>query len=195
MGKFLSLSHVLILIFLMKSSIFCPHLHAMPPPNPIQCNATSCTLHNAYGVWGDRRDCGSSKLVYPATEEELRLAVANANQNNLKVKFKLEGAFKRSITLNFTKDEGIEDEYMEHGKKYEFGDIGWYPSAYTAVYRYDQRLPLTTSGDAVNDFLGFQSQSVLVSSATRAIGIVFLISPPKCFRQLLYIPIYIFQHV
>ena len=106
------------------------------------------------------------------------------------MKFKLEGAFKRSITLNFTKDEGIEDEYMEHGKKYEFGDIGWYPSAYTAVYRYDHRVPLTTSGDAVNDFLGFQSQSVLVSSATRAIGIIFLISPPKCFRQLLYIPIY-----
>ncbi|KAK4388849.1 L-gulonolactone oxidase 3 [Sesamum angolense] len=44
-----------------------------------------------------------------------------------KVTLSLERGFKRSITLNFTNDNGIEDEFMEHAKKYEFGDIQWYP--------------------------------------------------------------------
>ncbi|KAK4490922.1 hypothetical protein RD792_001641, partial [Penstemon davidsonii] len=66
-----------------------------------------------------------------------------------KVTFSLERGFKRSITFNFTNDGGIEEECMEHGKKYEFGDIQWYPSKHTAVYRYDDRVPLNTSGDGV----------------------------------------------
>lgn len=90
-----------------------------------------------------------------------------------KVKLSLEGAFKRSITYNFTKDEGIEEEYINHAKKYEFGDITWYPSRHTAVYRYDNRVPLNISGNGVNDFLGFQSQSVLVSSATRTLEKIY----------------------
>ncbi|XP_074276512.1 L-gulonolactone oxidase 3 [Silene latifolia] len=286
---------------------------AKPPPNTVECDMTSCTLNNGYGVWGDRRTCTSPTISYPTTEEELLSAVADANQNHLKVKvvtkyshtipklacpstqsnntmlistelynsgiqidaknmlvtvdagvglrdlinkvegaglslvaapywegvsvggmistgahgsswwgkggavhdhvvaltlvvvgdesqgyakiLKLEGndplfkaaklslgllgviskvtislepAFKRSITYNFSKDQDIENEYMKHGNKYEFGDIVWYPSKHTAVYRYDNRVPFNTSGDGVYDFLGFQSQSILVSSATRS---------------------------
>lgn len=84
--------------------------------------------------------------------------------------FSLERAFKRSIAFNFTNDDGIGNEFMEHAKKYEFGDIQWYPSRHTAVYRYDNRVPLNTSGDGIFDFLGFQSNAVLVSKATRASG-------------------------
>ncbi|XP_050214803.1 L-gulonolactone oxidase 3 [Mercurialis annua] len=84
-----------------------------------------------------------------------------------KVKLSLEPAFKRSITYNFTKDDQIEDIFMDHGKQYEFGDITWYPSKHTAVYRYDSRVPLNTSGDGKFDFLGFQSNSILVSQSTR----------------------------
>ncbi|KAI3454079.1 hypothetical protein Pfo_010742 [Paulownia fortunei] len=288
-------------------------IHAMPPPNPVQCNQIGCTLYNSYGVWGDRKDCHVSAAVYPTTEEELRLAVANANKNKLKVKvvskfshtipklacptarnesailistekynmsidvdvanlavtadagvglravidrveqeglslvaapywegvsvggvistgahgsswwgkggavhdhvigvrlivpakesegfakainlkgsdpllnaakvslgmlgviskvtFSLERGFKRSITLNFTNDGGIEDEFMDHAKKHEFGDIQWYPSRHTAVYRYDDRVPLNTSGDGVNDFLGFQSNFAIIARSVRA---------------------------
>ncbi|XP_009760726.1 L-gulonolactone oxidase 3 [Nicotiana sylvestris] len=85
-----------------------------------------------------------------------------------KVTFQVEPAFKRSITYNFTNDSDIEDEFMEHTRKNEFGDIQWYPSRHTAVYRYDNRVPLNTSGDGVNDFLGFQSNLILLSKSVRA---------------------------
>ncbi|KAL0407761.1 UNVERIFIED_CONTAM: L-gulonolactone oxidase 3 [Sesamum radiatum] len=85
-----------------------------------------------------------------------------------KVRLMLEGGFKRSITLNFTNDKGIEDEFMEHGKKYEFGDIQWYPSRHAAVYRYDDRVPINTSGDGVYDFVGFQSNFAIIAKSVRA---------------------------
>ncbi|KAH7840515.1 hypothetical protein Vadar_017960 [Vaccinium darrowii] len=292
-------------------------VHAMPPPPPVQCTqiGSGCTLSNSYGVWGDRKDCRVPTVLYPTTEEELRLAVANATKNNQKVKvvtkfshtipklacpstqpaagnsilistekynsqivvdkqklavtadsgvgiralinaveaeglslvaapywegvsmggvistgahgsswwgkggavhdhvigislivpakgsegyakilrldekdprfdaarvslgllgviskvtLSLEQGFKRSITYSFTDDVGIEDKYAEHAMNHEFADITWYPSKNEAVYRYDDRVPLNTSGDGVNDFLGFQSQSILVSKSTRA---------------------------
>ncbi|RVW17302.1 L-gulonolactone oxidase 3 [Vitis vinifera] len=85
-----------------------------------------------------------------------------------KVKLSLEPGFKRSITNNFTDDAHFEDEFMDHAKKHEFADITWYPSRRTAVYRYDDRVPLNTSGDGINDFLGFQSNSILTSKLLRA---------------------------
>lgn len=86
------------------------------------------------------------------------------------MKLRLEPAFKRSIAYNFTDDAQIEDIYMDHAQKYEFGDITWYPSKHTAAYRYDNRLPLTASGDGTYDFLGFQSNSVVVSKTIRLTG-------------------------
>lgn len=86
------------------------------------------------------------------------------------MKLRLEAAFKRSITYNFTDDAQIEDIYMEHAKKYEFGDITWYPSKHTAAYRYDNRVPFTAAGDGTYDFIGFQSNSVVVAKTIRATG-------------------------
>lgn len=86
------------------------------------------------------------------------------------MKLSLEPGFKRSITYNFTDDAQIEDIYMDHAKKYEFADITWYPSKHTAAYRYDYRIPLSVSGDATYDFLGFQSNSILVTKTIRATG-------------------------
>ncbi|GLT25451.1 hypothetical protein SLA2020_005780 [Shorea laevis] len=288
-------------------------IQAMPPPPVVQCNQTGCTLSNAYGVWGDRKDCHVQNVTYPTTEEELRLAVSYANRNKLKVKvvsrfshtipklacpssqsgnsmlistakynssievdsanmavtadagvslrelinrveeaglslvpapywegvsvagmistgshgsswwgkggavhdhvigislvvpaseaegyakiikigpqdqllnaakvslgvlgviskvtLSLEKGFKRSITYNFTDDAFIENLFMDHAKKYEFGDITWYPSRQVAVYRYDNRVPLETPGDGVYDFLGFQSNLILFSKTIRA---------------------------
>ncbi|KAL2318211.1 hypothetical protein Fmac_032087 [Flemingia macrophylla] len=84
-----------------------------------------------------------------------------------KVKLSLEHRFKRSITYNFTEDNGIEDVYIDHAKQYEFADITWYPSRHTAVYRYDSRVPLNASGNGLNDFIGFQNNPILVSEAVR----------------------------
>ncbi|XP_023737860.1 L-gulonolactone oxidase 3 [Lactuca sativa] len=287
---------------------------AYPPPPPIQCTAGNggCTLQNSYGVWGDRKDCRASNVIYPTTQQQLLSIVANAAKNKLKLKVvskfshtipkfacpaagntsvlistqnynsgididvsaltvtadagvslrdlinKVEDAglslvaapywegvsvggvistgahgsswwgkggavhdhvmkidmvvpakenegfskilhldaknqlfnaakvslgtlgiiskvtlslvkgFKRSITFNFTDDGGLEDAFMSHAKAHEFGDITWYPSKHTAVYRYDDRVPMTTKGDGTNDFLGFQSNLIVVSKSTRA---------------------------
>ncbi|XLS62798.1 hypothetical protein HN51_017026 [Arachis hypogaea] len=84
-------------------------------------------------------------------------------QNN-----KVEPSFKRSITYNFTSDVGLEDLYVDHANKYEFADITWYPSQHTAIYRYDSRVPLNTSGNAVFDFIGFQDNPTLIPEAVRA---------------------------
>lgn len=61
-------------------------VQAIPPLPPVQCNGTVCTLNNAYGTWGDRNECLVSNVEYPTSEEELRLTVAHANKNKLKVK-------------------------------------------------------------------------------------------------------------
>lgn len=90
----------------------------------------------------------------------------------VQVKLSIEHRFKRSITYNFTKDEDIEEVYAEHAKKYEFGDIAWYPSRHTTVYRYDSRVSLNASGDGINDFIGFQPNSILISESVRAAGIL-----------------------
>lgn len=85
-----------------------------------------------------------------------------------KVKLSLEPGFKRRITNNFTGDTSFEDEFMDIARKHEFADITWYPSRKTAVYRYDDRVPLSTSGDGINDFIGFQDNSILISQSVRA---------------------------
>lgn len=75
------------LIVMILAVVSCSGLiRAMPPQSPIQCNESGCTLYNSYGVWGDRKDCHVSAAVYPATEEEVRSAVANASKNKVKVK-------------------------------------------------------------------------------------------------------------
>ncbi|KAK4338030.1 hypothetical protein RND71_042517 [Anisodus tanguticus] len=88
-----------------------------------------------------------------------------------KVTFQLEPAFKRSVRFNFTNDSHIEDEIIKHARQNEFGDIQWYPSRHTAVYKYDNRVPLDTSGGGINDFLGFQSNPILLSKSVRATDI------------------------
>ncbi|XVE53726.1 hypothetical protein DITRI_Ditri03aG0025600 [Diplodiscus trichospermus] len=61
-------------------------VQAIPPPPPVQCNETVCILNNAFGVWEDRKDCLITNVAYPTSEEELRLTVAYAAKNKLKVK-------------------------------------------------------------------------------------------------------------
>lgn len=89
------------------------------------------------------------------------------------VSLSLEPRFKRSITYLFKSDVDLEEEFMDHAKKHEFADITWYPSQSQTVYRNDDRVPLNSSGDGTNDFVGFQSTSILVSSTVRSAGASF----------------------
>ncbi|OMO91066.1 hypothetical protein COLO4_18676 [Corchorus olitorius] len=321
-------------------------IDAILPQPPVRCDGTVCIVDNAYGIWGDRKDCYVNNVVYPTTEEELRLAVAYANKNKLKVnivskfshsvpklicpstpnhdstiedliddvevtagaywaslkanistelgsksllistakydsnievdsenlvvtadagvslrelidkveeaglslvastywegvsvagvistgahgsslwgkggaiheqvigislvvpatksegyakviqlgaendehllnaakvslgllgviskvKFSLERGFKRSIVHHYTSDANMEDEYINHAKEYEFGDIIWYPSKQTAVYRRDSRVSMDTPGDGINDYVDVQPSSILFSQTVR----------------------------
>ncbi|KZV51137.1 L-gulonolactone oxidase [Dorcoceras hygrometricum] len=124
------------------------------------------------------------RLIVAAKETEGFAKVVNLNRSDVllnaakvslgmlgvisKVTLSLEPGFKRSITLNYTNDDRIEDDFMNHAKEYEFGDIQWYPSSHAAVYRYDNRVPLNMEGDGVNDFVGFQSNFAIISKSVRA---------------------------
>uniref|UniRef100_A0A7N0URF0 L-gulonolactone oxidase n=1 Tax=Kalanchoe fedtschenkoi TaxID=63787 RepID=A0A7N0URF0_KALFE len=122
-------------------------------------------------------------LVVPASASEGHAKVLNLKEGDpllkaakvslgllgviSKVKLRLEPGFKRSVTFNFTDDSSFENEFTDLAKSHEFADITWYPSRKTAVYRYDDRVPLITQGDGSYDFLGFQSNSVLISESVR----------------------------
>lgn len=74
------------LIFSWWGSAFVP-VHGMPPAPPVHCNGSAgCILTNAYGVWGDRKDCRALTVAYPATEADMVAAVADANRKKQKVK-------------------------------------------------------------------------------------------------------------
>ncbi len=67
-------------------------------------------------------------------------------------------------------DMGLEDTIIELATAYEFGDVQWYPSQYTVVYRLDERVPSTTSGDGVFRYYGFQPILGAEIGAVRATG-------------------------
>ncbi|KAI3867089.1 hypothetical protein MKW92_043940 [Papaver armeniacum] len=302
------------LLLLIWGSTSLPKAYAMPPPSPVDCDATGCKLHNSYGVWNDRKECWVQNVIYPTTEEELRLAVAETNRKKLKakiitgfshtipklacpgnelsknsvlistakynsgiqvdvksltvtadsgvglrdlinkveeaglslvaspywegvsigglistgahgsswwgkggavhdhvvglslvvpakesegyakiiqldsrnqifnaaklslgvlgaiskVKLSLEPGFKRSITNVYSNDSHFEDEFMDLAKKHEFADITWNPSKHAVIYRQDDRVPLNSSGDGINDYIGFQSNLILISKTVRS---------------------------
>lgn len=79
-------NHGWLLVFLWWGSALVA-VHGMPPMPPVQCNGTAgCILRNSYGAWGDRKDCWVLSVGYPETEEEMRLAVAEASRKKHKVK-------------------------------------------------------------------------------------------------------------
>lgn len=88
----------------------------------------------------------------------------------VQVTLALEPRFKRSITYDYRDDSTFQDDFADHAARHEFADIAWYPSQHQAVYRTDDRAPLNATGDGVNDFIGFQSTFIAVSSGIRALG-------------------------
>ncbi|CAL9766616.1 unnamed protein product [Musa acuminata subsp. burmannicoides] len=84
------------------------------------------------------------------------------------VTLQLEPMFKRSITNRVVSDVGFEQTISSYAVTTHYGDIIWYPSQGRVVYRDDIKVPITTKGKGVNDFLGFRAQPTLVIASTRA---------------------------
>ena len=78
--------------------------------------------------------------------------------------------FKRSITNMQKNDSDLEKRILQFGMDHEFGDVTWYPSQARVVYRVDDRVPMNSSGDGMNDFIGFRSTLTAVLSAVRSRG-------------------------
>ncbi|XP_021767208.1 probable L-gulonolactone oxidase 6 [Chenopodium quinoa] len=72
------------------------------------------------------------------------------------VTFQVQPIFKRSITYTMKNDSDLGDQALTFGNQHEFADLTWYPSQRRVLYRTDDRVPLTTKGDALNDFTGFR---------------------------------------
>nr|XP_048334560.1 probable L-gulonolactone oxidase 6 [Ziziphus jujuba var. spinosa] len=85
------------------------------------------------------------------------------------VTLRLEPMFKRSITYKTKNDSDLGDEIASFGRKHEFADIIWYPRQQKAVYRVDDRVPTSTSGDALYDFIPFRSTPSPILGIIRAI--------------------------
>ena len=82
----------------------------------------------------------------------------------------LEPQFKRNITNVVKDDEDLEDEILPFAAANEFGDLTWYSSQRRVVHRIDNRVPVTTPGNGLNDFIGFQTVSTAVAASLRATG-------------------------
>ncbi|GJM95909.1 hypothetical protein PR202_ga12697 [Eleusine coracana subsp. coracana] len=79
----------------------------------------------------------------------------------------LQPLFKRSVTFTERDDDDLADQVSKFGYKHESADITWYPGHGRAVYRVDDRLPLSVPGDGVLDFIGFRATPTLAIQANR----------------------------
>ncbi|KAJ8436899.1 hypothetical protein Cgig2_017324 [Carnegiea gigantea] len=69
-------------------------------------------------------------------------------------------------------DNDLEDEALDFGNQHEFADLTWYPSQRKVLYRIDDRVPSTTPGDGLNDFIGFRSAPLPVLASIRLLGYI-----------------------
>ncbi|CAH9148452.1 unnamed protein product [Cuscuta epithymum] len=123
------------------------------------------------------------RIVTPASPEKGYAAVRQLGEGDLEINaarvslgvlgvisqvtLKLEPMFKRSVTYVEENDTNLGEEAATFGSRHEFGDITWFPSQRRVVYRVDDRVQTNTSGDGLNDFLGFRSMSSLLLNFIR----------------------------
>ncbi|KAH9625766.1 hypothetical protein KSS87_013598 [Heliosperma pusillum] len=89
------------------------------------------------------------------------------------VTFKLQPLFKRNLTFTSKSDRDLIDKALTFGYEHEFGNMMWFPSQRHVIYRIDNRVPTTTPGNGVYDFIGFRSNPQSVIESTRATGYNF----------------------
>ena len=78
--------------------------------------------------------------------------------------------FKRSITNVQQDDFDLENRIAQFGQEHEFADVTWYPAQRKVVYRVDNRVPVNTSGNGVNDFIGFRATFSPLLASDRIVG-------------------------
>eukprot|EP00253_Pinus_taeda_P005806 PITA_05806 len=126
------------------------------------------------------------RLVVPASPAEgyakvVSLTEADEDLNAAKVSLgvigvisqvtlQLQPLFKRSITNVVKDDSDLESMIVQFGLEHEFGDVIWYPAQRKVVYRVDDRVPVNSHGDGVNDLIGFRSTLTALLAIDRDAG-------------------------
>lgn len=82
----------------------------------------------------------------------------------------LQPLIKRSITFVKRDDSDLAEKAVTFGNQHEFGDMSWYPGHGKVIYRIDDRVPSTVSGNGLNDFVGFQSTATVLLGINRLAG-------------------------
>lgn len=84
------------------------------------------------------------------------------------VTFKLQPMFKRSVTFEKRDDTDFAAQAAVWGNLHEFGDMAWLPRQGKVIYRTDARVPVSTPGNGLNDYLGFRDNPTLALITARA---------------------------
>ncbi|XP_074293800.1 putative L-gulonolactone oxidase 1 [Silene latifolia] len=84
------------------------------------------------------------------------------------VTFKLPPLFKRNLTFTRKSDNDLINNALSFGYEHEFGDLVWFPTQRQVLYRIDNRVPTTTPGNGVYDFIGYRSTPRLAIEMIRA---------------------------
>ncbi|XP_028779783.1 probable L-gulonolactone oxidase 6 isoform X2 [Neltuma alba] len=84
------------------------------------------------------------------------------------VTLKLQPLFKRSITYEMKNYSDLGEELIRFGKEHEFGDVSWYPTQKMAVFRLDDRVPISQNGNGLYDSIEFRATPSAQLAATRA---------------------------
>nr|XP_020180281.1 probable L-gulonolactone oxidase 4 [Aegilops tauschii subsp. strangulata] len=80
----------------------------------------------------------------------------------------LQPMFKRSVTFETRDDMDLPAQAAVWGRLHEFGDMAWLPWQGKVIYRKDNRVPVSTKGHGLNDYLGYRSNPTLALITDRA---------------------------
>uniref|UniRef100_A0ACD6AKN8 Uncharacterized protein n=1 Tax=Avena sativa TaxID=4498 RepID=A0ACD6AKN8_AVESA len=84
------------------------------------------------------------------------------------VTLQLQPMFKRSVTFEKRDDTDFAAQAAVWGNLHEFGDLAWLPRQGKVIYRTDDRVPVSTPGNGLNDYLAFRGNPTLALITARA---------------------------